>query len=214
MLRRLFGRSEEADPVTDQPLQPIRSDSTDHRVHHAVPVQAEPDLFPVDWSTTGLIFTNADGDIGVSLKTAVEAKLAIKDLRLRKRSLSAEKRIVTQEMAAIRREYTVKNANRGPSIRGGGNVGKFARTMDSMGRSLDRSSRERELAPLDERKRWFEARINNVDALIHHCETYMVRLEAQDETTQHVETSVVCTECDTVIDMGAKYCGECGASVR
>lgn len=178
MLRRLFGRSEEADPVTDQPLQSILSDSRDHRVHHAVPVPSEPDLFPADWSTTGLILTNADGDIGVSLKTAAEAKLAIKDLRLRKRALSAEKRMVTQEMAAIRREYTVKNANRGPSIRGGGNVGKFVRGMDSVGRSLDRSNKERELAPLDERKRWFEAKINDVDALIHHCEAYMVRLES------------------------------------
>lgn len=153
MFRRMFGKREERKPEADQPLRPILTEASGSREGLPAPVQEEPQLQPADWSTTGLILTNRAGDIGVNLKTAAESKLAIKDLRLRKRALSAEKRVVTQEMAVIRREYTVKNANRGPSIRGGGNVGKFVRTMDSVNRSLERSNRERELDPLDARKR-------------------------------------------------------------
>lgn len=214
MFKRMFGKKdEEPRPVAEQPLRPIPVDSRESPGPLPAQIQEEPALRPADWSTTGLILTNETGDIGVSLKTAAEAKLAVKDLRLRKRALNAEKRLVTQQMAAIRRDYTVMNANRGPSMRGGGNVGKIVRSMDSVTRSIERSNRERDLMPLDERKRWYEARVNDVDALIQRLEAYMVQLEAQGGISKQPEVSAVCGECGTTIDPGAKFCAECGVRV-
>ena len=135
--------------------------------------------WPVEWCSIGTLLTNDAGELHLRLSSVQEAKLTIKALRIRKKELNAAKRENNQKMAAIRRDYAARNARRGPSVRGMGGFGKFIRSMDQLGRANARSSRENELAPLEQWKRELEGAIHTLDLAIHHCELYIHNQEVE-----------------------------------
>ena len=208
MFRRLFGGDREEPPAIDGELRPLQFEP--------IPVQppvSEPERLPVEWSFSGHITTNAAGDLEIRIGTIKEARQVLKELRLRKKAFNAEKRLVTQEMTAVRRKYTVKHANRGPSIRGGGSFGTFVRSMDQLSRASDRSSREAELEPLVDLKQEYELAVHAIDGLIHQCDAYIVQQQLEDDAATQADLVRACASCGETIDHGDKFCPSCGTTV-
>ena len=208
MFRRLFRGNEEEAPAIDDDPRPLHFEP--------VPVQRpvnEPERLPVEWSYSGLITTNAAGDLEIRIGAIKEARQVLKELRLRKKAFNAEKRLVTQEMTAVRRKYTVKNANRGPSIRGGGSFGTIVRSMDQVSRASDRSSREAELEPLTDLMQEYASAVHTIDELIHQCDAYIVRQQVEEAAAKQAALDPACHSCGETIDHGDRFCPACGTPV-
>jgi len=216
MWKRWFGKDEndESDGFVTEALRPLSFDG----IPVPEPLPSEP--IELKWSPSGSVKVDQDESLILELQSAAQAKLAVKELRLRKRELGVEKRQVNQEMAAIRRDYASKNAQRAPSVRGGGSVGRMLRTFDQVGRANDRARREEELAPLEEEKRTIDSAIHIIDDLIHECDEYIIRQKAAKDTNRasspkrRTKTRIFCTSCGAVIESEYRFCGECGAGVK
>lgn len=124
-----------------------------------------------------------NGDISLNVGSVPEAKLAIKQLRLRKKEIGVEKKAITTEMAEIRADRRQQVANQGPMMRGGGGFGKTVRTFESLGRANARAKHANRLAPYDDAKAELDRRIMLVDRAIHSLEAYVLEQtgKAEDE---------------------------------
>lgn len=177
MLRKMFGRKKEQQSGSgpEEALRPLKLDSPPPPEK----VAAEERL-AVEWSPSGSVKTNRDGDLLLRVSDVKQARLAIKELRSRKRALNAEKRRANQTMTAIRQQFSTKNVRRSPAVRGMGGFGRTLRTMDQLSRANDRSNRENQLAPYAAEKQQLELGIHHIDQLIHHCEVYILENEASE----------------------------------
>ncbi len=166
-----FGRKDKNDPVESEDLAPLSWSAP------PAPHVTEPRVAP--WSTSGLIRLDAAGDIVVSVSSVADARLASKDVRLRKRELGVEKKAVTQQMAAMRADYRTSIANRGPSMRGGGNLGKFVRGMDQINRANARSSQANALQPYEVQKQVIDRQIVSLDTLLNQLDGYIIQQQSR-----------------------------------
>ncbi len=112
----------------------------------------------------------ADGDLRVSARSVAEAKIAIKELKLKKKEYALVKREITQRQKQIRAEYTDSVRQRGSKFRGGGSIGRLVRTVQTINRDADRRTLAQELAPLEQQKNGVEAIINAIDQAILQVE--------------------------------------------
>jgi hypothetical protein len=64
---------------------------------------------------------------------------------------------------------------RGSKFRGGGGIGSFVRTVQTISRDADRRSLAQELAPLEQHKNSVEAMINAIDRAIMQIEKNIVK---------------------------------------
>lgn len=113
--------------------------------------------------------------VRASYETPNDGKLAIKELRIRKREFSLQKREVNDRMKAIRAQYTHEVRSRGKMVRGGGKIGRVARVFQSAARDERRAKLARDLAPLEREKFRIEAMINAIDSLILQVQTDILR---------------------------------------
>lgn len=144
-----------------------------------VRLESSQELAVAEWSASGLIYLMPNGDIQVKASNVAEAKRILKDLRLHKKRITAQKKIATQEMATIRTRYRIKNANRGPAVRGGGKFGKVVRSLDSINRSADRSNKEKDLLPFENQKIQYDQALNSIDELIQKIESYILQQSSE-----------------------------------
>ena len=86
-------------------------------------------------------------EIRVNTSTVAEAKFAIKELKLKKKEYSLQKRAVTDKQKEIRAQYTDEVRSRGSMMRGGGGLGKFVRAVQSASRDSKRAQLANALAP-------------------------------------------------------------------
>src|SRR5262249_11251818 len=70
-------------------------------IPEVVPVDPVPEVLPAS-----LVTFTADGQIRVHARSAAEAKLAIRELRAKKKELSLSKRAIMQQQREIRAAYT------------------------------------------------------------------------------------------------------------
>ncbi len=120
---------------------------------------------------TGVTY-GENGSIDVSTNTVTEAKLAIKELRRRKRELGVTKREINEKMREIRAAYTDQVRSRSPMMRGGGGFGRAMRMLQTGSRAGTRQQLARELAPWEVQRATIERHILLVDGVI-------TRMEAQ-----------------------------------
>jgi hypothetical protein len=116
----------------------------------------------------------ADGELHVSVKSLAEAKIALKELKLKKREYALVKREISQTQKLIRAEYTNEVRQRGSKFIGGGSVGRFVRTIQTINRDADRRTLAQELAPLEQQKNAVEAIVNQIEQAMLQVERFIV----------------------------------------
>ena len=116
------------------------------------------------------------GNISVHASTAADANLAIKELRLLKKSFSLEKRQVTAQLKAVRAQYTHDTRQRGSKFRGGGGFGRFVRSMQTASRDSARTHLASTLRPLESEQQRIDHAITQIDSLIAQVEAQALRL--------------------------------------
>jgi hypothetical protein len=114
------------------------------------------------------------GKLHISARTVAEAKIAIKELKLKKKEYVLVKREISQQQKQIRAEYTEQVRQRGSKFRGGGNMGRLIRTVQTVNRDADRRSLAQKLAPLEEQKNTIDTIINAIDQTILQLERFIV----------------------------------------
>lgn len=132
---------------------------------------------PVPWSSTGFIREHADGHTQLRVNSEAEARLAIKDIQSFKKQLLIERKQMTQQMASQRAARQQNLAQRGSTMRGGGNFGQFVRALDAVNRDATRRAHANQLAPLQEQKQLYDQAINEMDLLINQVERETLRLK-------------------------------------
>jgi hypothetical protein len=115
-----------------------------------------------------------NSDLRVSVRSVAEAKIAIKELKLKKKEYALVKREISQQQKQIRAEYTDKVRQRGSKFRGGGSIGGFVRTVQTINRDADRRTLAQELAPLEQQKNAVDAMINTIDQTILQVEKSII----------------------------------------
>ncbi len=125
------------------------------------------DMLP---NQNSFVTITADGDLRVSARSVAEAKIAIKELKLKKKEYALVKREITQRQKQIRAEYTDSVRQRGSKFRGGGSIGRLVRTVQTINRDADRRTLAQELAPLEQQNNGVEAIINAIDQAILQVE--------------------------------------------
>ncbi|KAM3102995.1 hypothetical protein ACKFKF_02475 [Phormidesmis sp. 146-12] len=115
-----------------------------------------------------------DGRINISAQSLAQAKIAIKALKLKKKEYALVKRELTQQQKVIRAEYTDQVRQQGSKVRGGGSIGRFVRTVQTINRDADRRALAQQLAPLEEQKNVVDGIIMAIDQAILQLEKYII----------------------------------------
>jgi len=150
----LFRRNKEPEPVhAPAPVLPI----------------AAPEIVP----GAGLTFL-ANGDIHISIESVPEAKLAVKQLKLKKKEFALDKNAVTTELSRMRAEHQIHLGNQGSMVRGGGNLGKTIRTVQHISRDTAKQSYVNALAPLERQKTAIEQHMLKIDDAVMQLERYIL----------------------------------------
>jgi hypothetical protein len=113
--------------------------------------------------------------ISVAAQGAGEAKLALKELKLKKKELGMQRRLLASRQKEVRASYTDEVRTRGSMVRGGGGFGRFIRAVQTISRDSKRAGLANELAPLERAKQDVEAMIHAVDTLILKVEAELLR---------------------------------------
>ena len=107
--------------------------------------------------------TYPSGTIRVQASTRDEAVAAIAELKLMKKEMALEKRELNAEATAIRSEYSMKVASRGPAVRGSGTTAGLVRGYQRAGRQSDRIEKTEAINDITERKAFIDRRVVEID---------------------------------------------------
>ena len=123
-------------------------------------------------------FVQVDGsDIHVRFNTAAEGKIALKELKLKRKEYSLLKRQINEREREIRAQYTDQTRRQGSMMRGGGGFGKFIRGIESISRDSQRANLAKALAPLEKQKSQVDSMLQTFDSVILQVETHILKLE-------------------------------------
>ena len=128
----------------------------------------------MEFSETSVIKIE-NGEIHLRVTSVAEAKLAIKEIRIKKKELALFRREVVARQRELRVTHTHSTRTQGPMMRGGRGFGRFFRAVQSASRHSDRSSLASDLAPLEEEKFRIDGDMRGFDSLILQLETYIVQ---------------------------------------
>jgi hypothetical protein len=131
-------------------------------------VEPIPEVLPASFVT----FT-PKGEIHVHARNTAEAKMAIRELRTKKKELSLSKRAIMQEKREIRAAYTDLVRRRGSKFIGRGSIGRFIRSLQTLDRDAARRHLANELAPLEQEQTRIEAWIMAIDSVIIQLQGYI-----------------------------------------
>lgn len=137
-----------------------------------------PGYYPATWSASGFILTDGADGLAIHVTGKAEAKAALKDLRLRNRSLTAERRVVRMESAEIKRQYRGAGRSRSMIGRGGGSFGKTVRAFEGLGRQIDASRRNKATDAVEGRINEYDRMIGAIDSIILQLEQQMLAAES------------------------------------
>jgi hypothetical protein len=144
--------------------------------HQATPVvvQPPPKIRPniVPQFRVSLVVFQQDGRVKLNINTAQEAKVAINELRLKKKEWAVVKREVMEEMRQIRAAYTEYTRQRGSKFPGGGTIGRMIRAFQTMDRDQMRNRLAQELAPLEAERRDIDSRMLEIDRAILEAQRF------------------------------------------
>jgi hypothetical protein len=135
------------------------------------PSTPEPPSDP-EWQA-GELVREVGGRFQVRAETRAETKLAIEELKLRKKEQQIRRRQLRQEMQWAQTEYRGKVAGRhNLTGMGRGGVGRMVRVGIQAGRSSDRMQHDRTLQGLEAQRNACDSDIYELDRLILQFEQY------------------------------------------
>jgi hypothetical protein len=165
----MFWRKKKDEPQYEPPIEldaPI--------FRQPVAPEPEPSIPEQDWQGSVLLFTD-DGSIAFRGNSVADAKLAIKQLRLRKKAVGLEKREVTQAITAINAERRMQTANQGSMVRGRGGVAQTMRAFQSISRDADKRNHAARLQPYQQEKARLDEYTLTIDQMITKLEAYILQ---------------------------------------
>lgn len=121
-----------------------------------------------------LVTITRTGEICMIVKSVIDAKAAIKELKLKKREYALIKKEIIQQQKLIRAEYTDQVRRQGSKIRGGGQLGSLVRSIQTYNRNSNRRALADRLAPLEQQKNVVETVIHAIEQEILHLERYIL----------------------------------------
>ncbi|MCU0534324.1 MAG: hypothetical protein MUD14_10570 [Hydrococcus sp. Prado102] len=121
-----------------------------------------------------LVTITRTGEIYMIVKSVIDAKAAIKELKLKKREYALVKKEITQQQKLIRAEYTDQVRRQGSKMRGGGQLGSLVRSIQTYNRNSNRRELADQLAPLEQQKNVVETVIHAIEQEILHLERYIL----------------------------------------
>lgn len=128
-------------------------------------------MFP---KQNGFVTITDKGELRVSAQSVAEAKIAIKELKLKKKEYALIKREISQHQKQIRAEYTDRVRQQGSKFRGGGSIGGLVRTVQTINRDAARRALAQQLAPLERQKGAVETITNAIEQTILQLERYII----------------------------------------
>ena len=166
--------------VTPNLPAPVKK-STDEVILEVIPVGDIPDVLPagnargqhLTMKPSSYVTFLPNGQINLHARNVPEAKLAIQELRARKRQLVLAKRQIMQEQREIRAAYTHHVRQRGSKFIGGGTIGRIVRVVQTASRDSTRAQLANQLAPLEDERSRIEARITNIDYAILQMQRFI-----------------------------------------
>lgn len=124
--------------------------------------------------TAAELVTQNGKDLSVRWDGLAEAKLVIKELKLRRRLLANEKRALALQQRMLKAEYTQEVRARGSKMVGGGKLGRGIRLFQTIGRDSRRAKLARDLQPLEQQKARLEVQSGQLESLILQVEAKML----------------------------------------
>ena len=115
-----------------------------------------------------------NGELCISAQSIAETKIAIKELKLKKKEYALVKRTIYQNQKQIRADYTDRVRQRGSKFIGGGSIGRFVRTVQTINRDDERRILAQQLSPLEQQKNTIDRIITAIDQAVLQCEKYIV----------------------------------------
>lgn len=106
--------------------------------------------------------------------TPEEAKDVIKQLKLKKKELTAAKAIIAKQIAEVRAEHRSAVAQRGAKMQGGGGLGKFVRRLQTTTRDHERRTTDNAVKALEAKKSSIDGDIMRADQAILMVEKWLV----------------------------------------
>jgi hypothetical protein len=113
-------------------------------------------------------------EVSISVSSAAEAKLAIKELKLLKKGFALQKKEVAATIKMRRFDYSQEVKTRGSMVRGGGGLGRFFRGVQSISRDNKRAGLAKDLHPLESEKDRLDSVMNSIDQIIVKLEVYIL----------------------------------------
>lgn len=105
--------------------------------------------------------------------TPEEAKAIIKQLKLKRKEMTAAKSDLTKQIAQVRADHRSRVAQRGAKMQGGGGIGKFVRRLETTSRDQDRRNVDKAVQLLEAKKAGVDGDIRTVDQAILTVEKWI-----------------------------------------
>ncbi len=138
--------------------------------------ELEPEPVPDDAPEhRGVVFGD-DGSISIRVSGADEIKLAIKQIKLKKKEYANLRKEATNAISVQNTVRRQKVAAQGSMVRGGGKLGEFSRGMQRISRDADKRAHAATLAPLEARKATIDNAVLNLDKALIELEGHLLQL--------------------------------------
>ncbi|MEH2144049.1 hypothetical protein [Nostoc sp.] len=123
---------------------------------------------------SSFVTINSDGKLHILVQSLAEAKIAIKELKLKKKEYAWRKREISQQQKIIRAEYTDNVRQRGSKTRGSSIMSRLAQTLQTSKSDADRRALAQQLPPLEQQKNAVDEKINEIDQAMLQIERYNI----------------------------------------
>ncbi len=114
--------------------------------------------------------------------TAEEAKESVKQLKLIKKLCAVEKKQLSENIKAMKEDYTHEVRNRGSKFIGGGKLGRAIRAGQTISRDARKSRLSSDLLPIENKKNQIEAIVMKIDMEIVKLESKVLQLKNAENT--------------------------------
>lgn len=121
----------------------------------------------------GSLVQIAGDRLSCNVESVEQAKLAIKELKILKRGYVIKKKLLSDQIKAQRFEYSQEVKRRGSMMRGGGGIGRFVRSIQSISRDSKRAKLASALDPLENAKQEIESIIAAIDVAALKLEVFI-----------------------------------------
>jgi len=159
----------------------------------------------------GIVQFDEHGNASIRVTSVLEARQAIKELRLKKKEYQLAKRAVAAELAEVRAQRRLEVGRQGSMTRGGGEFGKIIRAFERSSRDRARAKYANVVAAYEQEKARIDRNIQEIDLAITQLENYILQHpEPPMSSRSSRKRAKMCSECGASNDPTDRYCGTCG----